>query len=878
MYSVKFQPIHVAGKRVHRPLVQQILDDVRPLTLVSAPRGFGKSALALQVYEQASGERLWVNAGQYADSHEWSLSLLQDIAVRLNLDTTTDAVHGSFEEKIQLWIQIIADALNARQGTFLLVIDGICHAQSRILLRAFVDISALIASRHRVVLTVRQELNECQELLRGSPSCRVVTATQLKFTNAEVADLVPMSLRNQFDLMHLLERCHGWPALVGFVLREYQPGKPVAELEQQLLHTIHDSVKSYFSAEFISSVAPLSQITQFDESLFRAFDQKIAGYVSRMVVAGFIEQTDRFGFEFHYRWSCLVQQVLQAAVSEHKETLFARLRLLAWADSQQRWSDSLYLALAVDTPEAIRHRLVATGRRIQESGQALLLRKVLTSIRWEADLASDDSLELLFIDLAAYCMRPVAILADKIHHSYQILEQLPVAKQRIYATWVECVEAQLAMRESATERAQALVPSIRNHVNELPPYYRAQAYSVLGELSLIDGELSQATEYFSLGADIAERDRWPSSLLWHKHQLAQVYSLAGQTTLAEQIRFTAIQLAREMNATNLFPYRCLMRAHCECLLNELRVREVEPFLRELEQASVLLNDNDALSINLIRLEFHRLSCLLDGQYRSDIQNTVGAIERALLHRHHPHVVVRAERNLLNFWYQSEQIHLIAQWYRRQSIIGLDVAGPDQLIHLRNLVFAHLVLQDFDILADRKWVLFTAQEMRRWLRCWPSLAPAPVFLLALDESVDDPVQSREWMSLALGMFSQSNTLAEPLAYHSSWLEPLQQNEVPLQRYQATFMSRLNAIWGNRVKYSIVRDADEQPNSAAHVGLSPREWQLLQNVAQGMSNETIAEHLNLSVGTVKNQLTKIYRKLGVTGRGAARSRYKSFAESA
>jgi DNA-binding NarL/FixJ family response regulator len=62
------------------------------------------------------------------------------------------------------------------------------------------------------------------------------------------------------------------------------------------------------------------------------------------------------------------------------------------------------------------------------------------------------------------------------------------------------------------------------------------------------------------------------------------------------------------------------------------------------------------------------------------------------------------------------------------------------------------------------------------------------------------------------------------------------------------------------------------------LSPREWQLLQCVAKGMTNEDIADHLNLCLGTVKNQLTKIYRKLGVSGRGAARSRYKSLAEVA
>jgi DNA-binding NarL/FixJ family response regulator len=65
---------------------------------------------------------------------------------------------------------------------------------------------------------------------------------------------------------------------------------------------------------------------------------------------------------------------------------------------------------------------------------------------------------------------------------------------------------------------------------------------------------------------------------------------------------------------------------------------------------------------------------------------------------------------------------------------------------------------------------------------------------------------------------------------------------------------------------------------HLGLSPREWQLLMRVSNGLTNEAIADQLNLSVGTVKNQLTKIYRKLGVSGRAAATSRFKGAVEEA
>jgi LuxR family maltose regulon positive regulatory protein len=51
------------------------------------------------------------------------------------------------------------------------------------------------------------------------------------------------------------------------------------------------------------------------------------------------------------------------------------------------------------------------------------------------------------------------------------------------------------------------------------------------------------------------------------------------------------------------------------------------------------------------------------------------------------------------------------------------------------------------------------------------------------------------------------------------------------------------------------------------LTTREREALEALMQGLSNEQIADTLHLSVGTVKNHLTKIYEKLNVTSRAEA-----------
>ena len=49
-----------------------------------------------------------------------------------------------------------------------------------------------------------------------------------------------------------------------------------------------------------------------------------------------------------------------------------------------------------------------------------------------------------------------------------------------------------------------------------------------------------------------------------------------------------------------------------------------------------------------------------------------------------------------------------------------------------------------------------------------------------------------------------------------------------------------------------------------GLSPRERQIVTFITDGCSNQEVADRLRLRLQTVKNHLSRIYRKLGVPNR--------------
>ena len=70
---------------------------------------------------------------------------------------------------------------------------------------------------------------------------------------------------------------------------------------------------------------------------------------------------------------------------------------------------------------------------------------------------------------------------------------------------------------------------------------------------------------------------------------------------------------------------------------------------------------------------------------------------------------------------------------------------------------------------------------------------------------------------------------------------------------------------------LRQSDRRPRtpepSRPEDLLSARELEILRLVAQGLSNKEIGSRLSITEGTVKNRLSAIYRKLGVSSRREA-----------
>jgi len=62
-------------------------------------------------------------------------------------------------------------------------------------------------------------------------------------------------------------------------------------------------------------------------------------------------------------------------------------------------------------------------------------------------------------------------------------------------------------------------------------------------------------------------------------------------------------------------------------------------------------------------------------------------------------------------------------------------------------------------------------------------------------------------------------------------------------------------------------DEVPDALLALGVSKKEWRVLQHIIDGKSNDDIASTMFIAVSTVKTHINNLYKKLGVANRKEA-----------
>ena len=114
-----------------------------------------------------------------------------------------------------------------------------------------------------------------------------------------------------------------------------------------------------------------------------------------------------------------------------------------------------------------------------------------------------------------------------------------------------------------------------------------------------------------------------------------------------------------------------------------------------------------------------------------------------------------------------------------------------------------------------------------------------------------------------MHEDAPTLRQALALGAAGIVPKTHSRELLQRAIELVMKG-----GIYVPPDLARQIAAQPGaSQANLGMSAQQWNILELLAQGLPNKEIARRLGIASSTVKNQLTVVFERLGVSNRTQA-----------
>ena len=131
-----------------------------------------------------------------------------------------------------------------------------------------------------------------------------------------------------------------------------------------------------------------------------------------------------------------------------------------------------------------------------------------------------------------------------------------------------------------------------------------------------------------------------------------------------------------------------------------------------------------------------------------------------------------------------------------------------------------------------------------------------------------LEQTQHSSEALDVFTEALGLAEPEGFIRLFIDEGETVRTLLQRalkegHYASYVSKLLTSFGKSKNHE----------TSTKSLLTKRELEILKLIAEGYSNQAIAEKLIRSVGTIKGHTSTIYSKLGVDNRIQAIERAKA-----
>ncbi|WP_445359027.1 HTH-type transcriptional regulator MalT [Microbulbifer sp. ANSA005] len=883
-YSLPDCPEHALS----RPRLLSVLNQCHSdqLLLVTAPAGYGKTTLVTSWASQQDNPVAWytLDASDNEPS-QFCRYLVESVhrATGNGVPQTHQLLSAPQRPDPSTLVSHLLSELRGLPSELRIVLDDYhqidnqqVHDTTRFLLRhAPAGVGIVLTSRSQPPLGLATLRVQGRLLELGS--------NELALNIEEIATLLKQRLPFNLDgdraaqLHHLSE---GWPPAVQLFTLSVRDSNEVdrylAELEQG-----HSHILDYLAEEVLERLEPqLRQLLSCTSILTRVNAQLAERLTGRQDGQQLLEEAARRGLFLQaqdssrqwFRFHPVFARFLQRQINDREHLL--QLHSTAcdtWQELDQP-VEALRHALAGGDRERLKQLLNDRGEQLLRAGQSRLLRDCLD---WLGDEALRHSARFTLLSAKMARENFEYDLCEKnLAASESWLQREDPAQWRDFEGAFATMRAQVAIARGQTLQAKEYAEEALALLRADQLGERISALLVTGETSFCLGALQEANRYMQEVEALAIAERDIPSAAWAICQQTEIAFAQGllkkASTLQEKVQ-TLVQ-KNHLSTLPISEFVCRLRGQLQWESGDLEGAE--------QSARRGMQINRRVGEHWLLPEYTLL--LKIAQARGEKEESLEwleRIERLLTDgRYHRDWIANADATRIRTWRALGNQQAIVSWLEQATPVADRPSNHFEQCHGRNHVRAMIELHHW---SDANRLLSRLKQVAN--ECG----------LETDRLRNRVLEShllwlREQYPQSVEAISEALLLSHERDFRASFLQigkPLivilkaalenglgEAESSKAQQLIKAAQQQPELDGGIRIELddTIIREilaSDAVPDFLRHSPLTPREWQVLNAIHSGLSNEKIARHFKVAPSTIKTHIRSLYQKLDVKDRQEA-----------
>ncbi|HEY69893.1 MAG TPA: tetratricopeptide repeat protein [Anaerolineae bacterium] len=867
----------------------------RRMILLSAPAGSGKTTLLSQWIADLAIPVAWLSLDErdndLARFLTYLVAALRGVSDEIGSELLTRLRATKPSPDEELLTSLVNDLARLEEHVVLVLDDYHVFEEKRIHQAMSFLVDHLPATTHLVIAS-RSDPPLPISLMRGRGELLELRMADIHFTAQESLSffrhLTGIDL-NESDIASLHARTEGWIAgLQMAALSVCHQADPAAFIrsfagdDHYIMDYLIEEVLSQQTEEVRRFLLRSSLLERFTAALCDAvvYDDADAGKSRKLLEE--IEKSNLFlvaldqrreWFRFHPLFADLLRQRLLTEDVRIVTELHKRAGAWYWhrsANGKDQTFVSAAIEHALDAGD-----LKAAVEWIETAAEPTFMRSEITTFLHWVERVPDEMLA----QQPLLCLLIALALTMKGEHPRLIdkwIEKSEIADDGTYTGERAAIEALLLNIQGESDRSVELSHRALEALPEDRLFMRSLVADSLGLCYLMQGKIDAAIDTLEEAARLGEKI---GSVITAAGALSSVAGLvmnAGQLKRAQRLYHRCLALAVDERGQQLPIAGKALLGLGELAREWNDLDAAEAFFRQAIECMKLYNE---LGNVIGYLGLSRLA-----QDRGDLDGAAKNLERSIRIAKQTESIEMDDRitmlQQIRLWLKQGNFQPVEDWMQETGLRARPLAGTEayqkmvdreffyvDLVERLTQIRVHLAIGEAEAALEiARAYLVQAERLGQMKRVIE-------FLILQALALSDLERSEE----ALEVLDRSLALAEPEGYLRLFIDEGRPMAVLLYKaLQAgstpQYTARILAAFEDQVRAETIA-SELQKGESLIEALSDREIEVLSLVAEGLTNQQIAQKLVLSLSTVKWHTSNIYGKLGVSNRSQAVARARS-----